>query len=305
MATNQVIGGQGLTANPGMVERQYQRNVQQQDLAQALKEADFRERYALEKQKLAQTGAQRDIDNQYREKVFAASQAQPKAFSLSEALYKDYKSGDESPETLKGLGMYVAPPKEESSATAGLTPYQAATLGISAEKLAMEKQAKETKMADNEEIKLRATDNVMNSAQTGLDIISQIEKEGGINKFGFTGGLPSVPGTSRVNWEANVDRLLTKQVLDVMNSLKNASRTGATGFGALSEKELRLIQNASTSLRRTSSPEDAQMYLDQMKEAFSKVLNPEQGQGMDQRARYNQLRSQGVSPAEARQQVGL
>jgi hypothetical protein len=110
------------------------------------------------------------------------------------------------------------------------------------------------------------------AADDALSTISEVEKD--MSNFGLLGGLPSIPGTARVNWEANVNKLLSGKVIDVMTKMKEASKTGATGFGQLSEKELKVLQEASTALKRGLSPEDAQRYLDAMKVMLQKVSQP-------------------------------
>lgn len=134
--------------------------------------------------------------------------------------------------------------------------------------------------ADKEKQKQEKSDFVKSSAMDTLNTIQEVEK--GISNFGFFGSIPSVPGTQRKNWEANVDKLLSSKVINLMTSMKEASKTGATGFGQLSEKELKVLQDASTALKRNLSPKDAQKYLDGMKSATQKILNKQQGaQGND------------------------
>ncbi len=111
---------------------------------------------------------------------------------------------------------------------------------------------------------------VIASAQDTLDTISEVEK--GIGNFGLTGSIPSIPGTARANWEANVNKLLSGKIINLMTEMKNASKTGATGFGQLSNRELAVLQEASTALKRGLSPKDAQRYLNVMKNAAMKVL---------------------------------
>jgi hypothetical protein len=114
------------------------------------------------------------------------------------------------------------------------------------------------------------TEFVRNSALDTLNTIGEIEK--GMGYFGLTGDLPSIPGTHRVNWEANINKLLSGKIINLMTSMKEASKTGATGFGQLSEKELSVLQSASTALKRNLSSKDAQRYLDDMKVSLQKVL---------------------------------
>jgi hypothetical protein len=114
---------------------------------------------------------------------------------------------------------------------------------------------------------------VKESAYDTLKTIEEVEK--GIGNFGLTGGLPSIPGTDRMNWEVNVNKLLSGKVINLMTTMKEASKTGATGFGQLSEKELAVLKEASTALKRGLSPKDAQRYLNDMKKTLNKIADPE------------------------------
>ena len=113
---------------------------------------------------------------------------------------------------------------------------------------------------------------VQDAASDALSTIGEVEK--GINYFGLTGGLPSIPGTPRAKWEANIGKLLSGKVIDVMTKMKEASKTGATGFGQLSEKELKVLQEASTALNRSLSSKDAQEILSNMKVKLQRIATP-------------------------------
>lgn len=57
-----------------------------------------------------------------------------------------------------------------------------------------------------------------------------------------------VPGSAAANAQADVDRLMGLLSVDLLRELKSQSATGATGFGALSERELDVLQSAATTL---------------------------------------------------------
>jgi len=111
---------------------------------------------------------------------------------------------------------------------------------------------------------------IKDSASDALNTIGEIEK--GIGHFGLFGQLPSIPGTERYTWETNINKLLSGKMIDLMTKMKEASKTGATGFGQLSEKEGQILREASTALKRGLTPEKAQEYLNSMKATLQKVM---------------------------------
>lgn len=117
------------------------------------------------------------------------------------------------------------------------------------------------------------------------DILSTIgeirgENDENMKYFGMFGGLPTevAPSTlageygPRKNWEVNIDKLLSGKIVELITDMKQASKTGATGFGQLNLEELRVLQNASTALKRGLAPEDAARYLKQIEDIQKRVL---------------------------------
>lgn len=137
---------------------------------------------------------------------------------------------------------------------------------VSGEKLDIQKEEKKKQQEAKSEL-------VKESAQDTLNTIAEIEK--GIDRFGLTGNLPAIPGTERATWIANINKLLSGRIINLMTSMKEASRTGATGFGQLSEKELKVLQEASTALKRNLPPEAAQKILNEMKIKLQKIVGVE------------------------------
>lgn len=108
--------------------------------------------------------------------------------------------------------------------------------------------------------------------ESALDTLATIDEvERGIRNFGLTGQIPSIPGTERAKWEANVNKLLAGKVISLLSEMKKVSKTGASGFGQLSQKELMVLQDASTALKRTLKPEDAQAILTKMRTKLQKI----------------------------------
>lgn len=136
--------------------------------------------------------------------------------------------------------------------------------------------AEELKIEENKRIEENRINNENSFAEDMLATISEIEK--GNKYFGAAGVIPALPGEyNKVNWRANFDKIVSQNILKAMQDLKSQSKTGATGFGQLSNKELGVLSNASTVLKTNMSEEDAARYLKQMKEPLEKIINSNKG----------------------------
>lgn len=99
-----------------------------------------------------------------------------------------------------------------------------------------------------------------------------------INYFGpIEGRMPAGLNTGKREWAKNYDYLQAKNILSILGDLKSQSRTGATGFGAMNEKELALIENAAMKLDKQMDEATAKKYLDEMKTAFQTIIDREKG----------------------------
>jgi hypothetical protein len=126
--------------------------------------------------------------------------------------------------------------------------------------------------------KEKETTLVTDTAKELFRSVQEVKK--GLKYFGVLGDLPSEAAPSslageraeRKNWETNVEKLLSGKIVELMTTMKSASQTGATGFGQLNKEELQQLKNASTALKRTLSPKDAEKYLNQIEKMQLKVF---------------------------------
>lgn len=157
----------------------------------------------------------------------------------------------------------------QSQAEGQTAPFRFKTDNTIAEQKFEADQAETSKKAQLE------SNMVRDSAQDTLDTIDEIEK--GIKYFGAAGNIPAFPAEySKQNWQANVDKLRSNLIVDLIMRMKRASQTGATGFGQLSDKERQVLENAATALRKGLSEEDAQRYLNDIKGMAQKILGEEE-----------------------------
>lgn len=122
-------------------------------------------------------------------------------------------------------------------------------------------EKEEQKRQEGEVVKFGAVDT--------LDTIAKIEEN--VKEFGLTGAIPGIPGGKKYVWQTYVRKLISGKVVDLITQMKKASKTGATGFGQLSEKEGQILREASTALKFGLPPQEAKRILDRMKPLLEKV----------------------------------
>jgi len=132
----------------------------------------------------------------------------------------------------------------------------------------------EIEQRENMEKKELQSKTVKAKASDMLNTVDRLLSDKNIKQFGFTGPIPSIPGTGKREWLAELNYLKGNQVLQLMTELKQASRTGATGFGQLSEKELELLGNSANRLSRGLPEESAKRELQRIRGMLEKILNP-------------------------------
>ena len=86
----------------------------------------------------------------------------------------------------------------------------------------------------------------------------------------------AVPGSQAADADAAVNRLTGNLVVDLMQEMKSQSRTGATGFGQLSERELAILQSAASKLTNRNMSERA--FAAELKRIRDKIQLVYQGQ---------------------------
>jgi hypothetical protein len=118
------------------------------------------------------------------------------------------------------------------------------------------RQKQEEKAASDK----RAKDAARVTSGATIDVIKQLAdidettgiatlKPGTANLFGMRNPLAQLrPGGDTSTAKAALERLKGRVIVDLLNEMKNQSRTGATGFGALSGPELTLLENAASQL---------------------------------------------------------
>ncbi|HHW4669362.1 MAG TPA: hypothetical protein ACQGQJ_07180 [Xylella fastidiosa subsp. multiplex] len=175
-------------------------------------------------------------------------------------------------------------PKPEPSQQ--LTPYQQAQLSLGQARLALDtetrRDAAETKKAalqakaeQNQQAALARHHDAVESATTLIGAIDRLRNSPGYKGLGTPlGGLSAAfPYTDVRDAQAQLEVLKAQIALGVMSKLKALSPQGATGFGALSEKELAVIQNSIDSLSPGISHAKLEQSLNEIQKTMEKIKN--------------------------------
>ncbi len=159
--------------------------------------------------------------------------------------------------------------------------FERAKIGIKTEIKSPQQEKAELDLQDRKRQLGFTSQNVKDKAQESLDTISEVKN--GIKYFGPASLVPAIPGIEpdKVKWQANFDRLKAKLIVDLMTEMKNASKTGATGFGQLNKDELKVLQDGSTALKKTMLERDALEILNKMELKLQKVAQGS-GQPLDE-----------------------
>lgn len=109
---------------------------------------------------------------------------------------------------------------------------------------------------------------------TSLDNALAMVPEKGISwNTGLTGSaLSMLPGTEARNLQAELDTIGSGSMLQTMQALKAASPTGATGMGALSDSEGKLLRDSMGSLDTWQSPEQLRRNLLNIRKTYVDLL---------------------------------
>jgi len=221
-------------------------------------------------------------------RLIVRSQANPKTAqatvdTINKILAK-YPSVAKAPES--ATPMQTAPVSSEYPADAppGLTPvalakWQAERAKQSAEIDAAQKKAYETKLggkqgeqAAEEPTQFAKVQSLYDTTKQFSADLGKLEKHPGLSGItGIQGYFPNIRGRDAANAEALLNTVQSKIVGSTIALMKAQSATGATGYGALSQEELKIlkdsIESISTSQSKDAIIDNLKIIQDTMKQA--------------------------------------
>jgi hypothetical protein len=165
----------------------------------------------------------------------------------------------------------------------------AETRGLRNDLLKTQVDAAHQKQVEAGEVKQRNRSNAVRTAQETVDVIKQLAdvgpdgtvtlKPGAANLFGMRmPGASFVPGSETATARGALDRLKSRTVVDLLNEMKQQSRTGATGFGAMNERELGILESGASQLGHSLiSDESAANEIKRIYDIANRVLQGDSG----------------------------
>ena len=153
-------------------------------------------------------------------------------------------------------------------------------------KAEIEAPEKQRELQEEQKLEKKKAVNAYMSAQeviSGIDNLLKEDPKTRSKRFevavgpveGRTSGmaLPTKKGQKSFQINQEIKTLLAQKALNTITEMKNASRTGATGFGAMNEKELGLIEADIASLDTRLSDEAFEESLNRIKKRMQKVMS--------------------------------
>jgi hypothetical protein len=155
----------------------------------------------------------------------------------------------------------------------------------------------------------RASQNQSDSANLIISKIDQALPKLGYMTTGFFGShLSGIGGTDAANLKADLETIKAQLGFEQLAQMKSQSRAGASGLGALSDNEMRLLVSARANLDQAQGPDQLRDRLTELRTHYSNWLsmengvNPyENGQGQD----VSQLGNQNQPGGEASGKVQI
>lgn len=146
-----------------------------------------------------------------------------------------------------------------------------------------------TERAQTQANDTKSMSTITGSMQRLANTAGELAKHPGLeNNTGWKGalGFNKVPNSQGKDASVMLDSLKSKMVIEAMTTLKEASKTGSTGFGQLSEQENQRLENYVANLDRAQTKESMQKALTDIQQFASGSLKAHQ-------ERYNSLYGEG------------
>lgn len=163
----------------------------------------------------------------------------------------------------------------------------------------------------------------MNATESAMNELAQqanaLKEHGGLDAaVGWQSMFPTMPGSKAANAEALLETLRSKTAFGTLQAMRDASKTGGA-LGAVSEKELKLLESNLAALSKAQSPEQFRQQLDAIvkyaegakgrtREAFNMTHSgraTQQQQGYSAEDLMHTAQKHGISVEEVKRRLGV
>jgi len=224
----------------------------------------------------------------------AGSQGQPFTVdpSLPPEVQAQIRASEASGQPYSGGQQLIAPRQNPSQI---ITPYQQAQLGgqmrddaradaafnLQAQAAAQALSDRQAAAQEKQISQQRAVQGVLDSTDDALSTIQQLRSHPGYRSLGTVQGdaataLPLIR-TDAKGAQARLETVKSQALINTLSALKQASSTGASGFGSLTEKEGAALQASMANLTTAQTHED----LDDALGRIETILRRNQSRAMD------------------------
>lgn len=147
------------------------------------------------------------------------------------------------------------------------------TNDLKRQELRLKVQEAEQKQVENVRNKVAQAQDFASTIDSTLNTIERLKKAPRLNDVigAVEGRMPALLSDESADAIALVDQLQSQLAISELQRMKAASPTGASGFGALSEKELAIIMNAPQNLRRAQSEKQFRANMDAVHRVLMKA----------------------------------
>lgn len=135
---------------------------------------------------------------------------------------------------------------------------------------------------------MQGTESAMNSLAEQANML--LKHKGLDAATGWQSMFPSIPGGDAKNFEALLDTLRSKTAFGTLQAMRDASKTGGA-LGAVSEKELKLLESNLAALDKAQSPE-------QFKAQLEAIIKHAEGAKGRTREAFNMTHTRGAQPQQ-------
>lgn len=187
-------------------------------------------------------------------------------------------------------GIFTAPKKTEGGEAPSTTPLIAPSSGVSPGTPLTRTTASKA-AASNEAAMAMASD----AADTGITVIDDLLTRVGPTTVGFAALTKGVPTSPALDFASDLDQLKSVVLIGTLQEMKNASKTGASGLGQVSNREGKILEAAKGSLEQAQSQENIKKNLNKIKESLQRWQEAKQKYAAKN---PSDAASSGVSPLE-------